>query len=110
VEEPIRDHLVICPAQKKNLSIRKGRWMYISSQNDGGFSGTKIGGHLLGGAATHLLTGQVNSDVENGKIKSDAPPAQLYNLETDLKQEVNVYDQHPEIVKELQELLEKIVQ
>lgn len=109
VKEPIRDYLVICPAQKKNLSIRKGKWMYISSQNEGGFTGTEIGGHTLGGAAAHLLTGQVNSDVENGRIKKEAPPAQLYDLEADPFQKVNRYNQYPEIVNGLKNLLEEVV-
>jgi arylsulfatase A-like enzyme len=109
VKKPIRDHLVICPAQKKNLAIRKGKWMYISSQNEGGFDGTEIGDHNFGGAAAHLLTRQVNSDVEDGKIKADAPPAQLYDLKADPTQKVNVYNQHPKVAEELKNLLENIV-
>ena len=38
---------------------------------------------FLGGAAAFKLTGQVNSDVVDGKIRSDAPPAQLYDLKKD---------------------------
>jgi arylsulfatase A len=105
--EPVRDHLVISPAQKKNLAIRKGKWMYISSQNEGGFGGTKIGAHTLGGAAAHKLTGQVNSDIENGKVKPDAAPAQLYDLEADPTQKVNVYYDYPEVAQELKALLEE---
>lgn len=108
--EPVRDHLVISPSRKKNLAIRKGKWMYISSQGSGGFPGKEIGSHLLGGAAATKLTGQVNSDIENGKIKADAPPAQLYDLEADPTQKRNLYDEYPEIAKELQALLEKTLQ
>lgn len=108
-KEPIRDHLVISPAQKTHLSIRKGKWMYISSQGEGGFSGTEIGEHTLGGAAAHLLTGQVNSDIENGKIKPDAPPAQLYDLESDPTQKKNVYYEQREIADRLKALLEKTI-
>jgi arylsulfatase A-like enzyme len=104
---PIRDHLVISPVQKSHLSIRRGKWMYIPAQGEGGFGGTRIGEHSLAGAAAHLLTDQVNSDIENGKIKEDAPPAQLYDLEADLSQKQNVYDQHPEIVAEMEALLEE---
>ncbi len=35
----------------------------------------------------------------------DLPPVQLYNLETDISEKKNVYDQYPEIVKELTQLL-----
>jgi arylsulfatase A len=107
--KPIRDHLVISPAQEKNLAIRRGKWMYISSQDGGGFTGTKIGEHTLGGAAAHLLTKQVNSDIENGKIKPDAPPAQLYDLASDPTQQRNVYNEHPEIASELKALLEETI-
>lgn len=104
-EEPIRDHLVISPSRKKNLAIRKGKWMYISSQGAGGFGGTEIGSHTLGGPAAHLLTNQVNNDIENGKIKPDAAPAQLYDLDRDPTQKVNLYYKHPDVAKELKELL-----
>lgn len=106
-EEPIRDHLVISPSRRSHVSIRKGKWMYIPAQGEGGFGGTEIGEHTLAGAAAHKLTGQENSDVENGRIKEDAPPAQLYDLESDLSQKYNVYNEHPEVVEELQDLLDR---
>src|SRR5699024_9703991 len=46
-EQPIRDHLVISPSKKKNLSIRKGKWMYISGRNGGGFKGNEVGAHTF---------------------------------------------------------------
>lgn len=108
-DEPIRGHLVISPAQEKNLSIRKGKWMYISGQGGGGFTATEVGAHTFGGPAAFPFTGQVNSDILNGKIKEDAPPAQLYDLEADPGQKHNVYNDHPERVKQLQILLEETV-
>lgn len=104
-EKPIRDFLVISPEQKTNIAIRKGKWMYISAQNSGGFRGTEIGEHTLGGAVAHKLTHQKNSDIENGIVKPDAPPAQLYNLETDPFEQLNVYNENPEVVEELKKLL-----
>lgn len=106
-DEPIRDYLLISPSRKSHLSIRKGKWMYIPAQGEGGFGGTEIGQHTFAGAAAHKLTGQVNSDVENGKIKENASPAQLYNLEEDLTQKQNVYNKYPKVVEEMQALLEK---
>ena len=106
-ESPIRDHLLISPSQRTHLSIRRGKWMYIPAQGEGGFGGTEIGEHTLAGAAATRLTGQVNSDIENGRIREDAPPAQLYDLEADLTQKQNVYDQHPDVVAELQALLDE---
>jgi len=104
--EPIRDMMIICPSNKKHLSIRKGDWMYIPAQNSGGFDGQEIGLHHFGGAATQKLTHRVNSDIENGKIKEDAPPTQLYNLKDDPYETTNVIRQYPEIAEELQQLLE----
>ena len=44
---------------------------------------------------------------ENGKFKKDAPPAQLYDLESDPSQTKNRYREHPGVVKELSDLLDK---
>ena len=101
-----RDFLVISPNSPKHLTVRKGRWVYIPARDEGGFQGKKIGDHLLGGAAAQKLTHLVNSDVENGRIRHDAPPAQLYNLQTDPCQTKNVYNEYPEIVTELAAVLE----
>ena len=103
--KPIRESLVIHPNQKNNIAIRKGKWMFISAQNSGGFTGTRIGDHDLGGAAANRLTGQVNSDIKDGEIKPGAPPAQLYDLESDPFQRENVYNRFPKIVRELRSLL-----
>ena len=101
----IRDHLIISPNWPSHLVVRKGNWVYIDAQDEGGFRGTKMGEHTLGGAAALKLTGYVNSDVEEGRIRKDAPPAQLYNLSSDLNQTTNVYRENPEIVEDLQGLL-----
>lgn len=105
--KPLREHLVISPNSPSHLLVRKGKWVYIPAQNEGGFKGTKIGEHLLGGAAAFKLTAQVNSDVVDGKIRGDAPPAQLYDLENDPYQKINVYSKYPKIVKEMDELLKE---
>jgi arylsulfatase A-like enzyme len=108
-DKPVRDFLVISPRHKENLAIRKGKWVYISAQEGGGFDGTAIGDGRLGGAAAFLLTGQQNSDIENGKVKPGAPPAQLYDLENDPSQTTNLYYKYPDVVSELQELLSKAI-
>jgi arylsulfatase A len=50
----------------------------------------------------------VNSDIVNGKIRSSAPPAQLYDLENDPSQTQNLYQQYPEVVEKLEELLKNL--
>jgi arylsulfatase A-like enzyme len=106
-KEQIRDHLVLSPARKANLSIRKGKWMYISAQGSGGFSGKLETDYERGGPGAHLLTKQVNNDIENGRYKADAPPAQLYDLDADLLQTTNLFTKRPDIVREMKALLEK---
>ena len=105
-KSPVRDHLVISPFKPSHLSIRKGKWMYIGAQAGGGFTAAKRGAHAFGGPGAITYAKRPNSDVENGKIKKGSPPAQLYNLEEDLAQTTNVYEKHPEVVKELKSLLE----
>jgi len=105
-EEPLRDVLIISPNSPSHLLVRKGNWVYIPDQDEGGFQGKKIGDHLLAGAAAFALTGQVNSDFIDGKILPDAPPEQLYNLEKDPAQSLNVFGEHPEVEQEMQQILE----
>ena len=45
--------------------------------------------------------------VVDGKIRSDAPPAQLYDLEHDLRQTKNLFGQKPKTVNELDAILQR---
>ena len=105
-ESALRESLIIPPFRASNLSVRKGKWMYIGAQGSGGFGG-KPGAHAAGGPVCASFVGSINSDFENGKYKKDAPPAQLYELENDPSQTKNLYHYQPEVVKELSALLEK---
>lgn len=109
-DQQIRKHLVISPNQKSHLSLRQDNWMYIPARGEGGFGGTEIGEHDFGGAAAHKLTGQVNSDILDGRIREDSPEVQLYDLESDPAQTKNIAKKHPEKVKELQNLLQEIME
>lgn len=103
-DSPLRETLVISPNKPSHLSIRKGKWMYIPAQGSGGFKG-KPGSHGAGGPACISFVGNENSDIVDGKIKKNAPPAQLYDLEADVNQTTNLYSQYPEVVQEMQTLL-----
>jgi len=105
-EKPIREHLILAPNQPSHLSIRKGDWMLIPAQGSGGFRGRKPGSHTFAGQPAVTYVGNKNSDIENGRIKKTAPPGQLYNLSQDPHQTLNLYREHPKVVKELQALLE----
>lgn len=106
-EKPVRDQLVITPNSPEHLLVRKGKWVYIPAQDEGGFQQKNIGDHGFGGAAAFKLTKQKNSDfTEYGEIKPDAPPAQIYDLAKDPYQSTNVYKENPELVKELDVIVE----
>ena len=71
------------------LAIRRGPWKYLDHRGSGG------------------------NNYDKGEIKSFAlpdtapdAPGQLYNLASDPGEKVNLYFQHPEIVRELKALLE----
>lgn len=104
-EHAIRDDLVLAPHKGTHQSLRKGKWMYIPARGSGGFGGQNPGDHTFAGPAAVSFVGSVNSDIENGEIKADAPPAQLYDLSVDVNQAQNLHDKHPEVVKELRSLL-----
>ncbi|MDB4644060.1 sulfatase-like hydrolase/transferase [bacterium] len=107
-EEPLRTEMFITPSKASHMSYRKGKWMYIPAKSDGGFSGSKPGQHAWGGPAVARLVHTPNSDIEDGKLKKDAPPAQLYDLESDPNQTKNLYHEHPEIVKEMAAALSQV--
>lgn len=101
--EPIRDHLVMAPFNPDNLAIHIGDWVYIGAQGSGGFGGTN------GGPGAVAWTNEKNSDITpDGKIKKEAPLEQLYNLQNDLSQSVNVILEEPEVAEKLREKLERV--
>jgi arylsulfatase A-like enzyme len=72
-------------SSKGTYDIRKGPWKLITKLGSGGFT--------------------VPSEIKPGPGE---PTGQLYNLDTDIHEDHNVYSQYPEKVKELTDLLEKI--
>ena len=97
-EKPVRDHVVLAPLSPRNLALRSGRWLYVQGQGSGGYDN---------GLKEIAFTQQRNSDItSDGKIKPDAPPVQLYDLETDPLESTNVCRQHPDVVQAMQSLLE----
>ncbi|MEN8694018.1 MAG: sulfatase-like hydrolase/transferase [Akkermansiaceae bacterium] len=107
-DKPLREEMFITPHKASHMAYRNGKWMYIPTRNDGGFGGSKPGQHAWGGPAVTTLVNTPNSDIENGKIKKDAPPAQLYDLEADPNQTKNLYHEHPEIVAEMEATLNQV--
>lgn len=106
--KPVRDHVVLAPLEATHLALRDGPWVYIGARGGGGFNATQPGEHRLGGPSALRFTGEVNSDVVDGKIKPDAPQEQLYDLANDPAQTKNLAAARPEIVKEMRDELAAI--
>ena len=107
-QEQVREELVLAASKPSHLTLRKGKWMYIPAQGSGGFNGDRPGGHDFGGPAAVSFVGSVNTDMVDGRIRDDAAPAQLYDLEADVSQTKNLYHEYPEVVKEMVTVLEKM--
>lgn len=103
----IRETLLISPNSPRHLTIRHKQWVYIPERGAGGFQGKKPGDHLLAGVAATAFTGQKNSDIVNGAIRSEAAPAQLYNLKDDPRQTLNLFEERSEVVQELEGILDR---
>ena len=71
------------------LAIRRGPWKYLDHRGSGG-------------------NNYERSEIKAFALPDTAPdaPGQLYNLETDPGEKVNLYFKHPEIIRELKALLE----
>jgi len=100
-----REELLVAPSSSKLLSLRKGDWIYIPGRGSGGFRGSIFGTHAMGGAGAVAFIKGENSDIKNGRIIPNAPKAQLYNLNEDKNQHTNVYNQYPQKVQEMQNIL-----
>jgi len=106
--EELRDNLVIAAFRPSNIALRQGDWMYISAKGGGGFGARNPGDHAFGGPPALKFAGEVNSDIEDGKFKPNAPDQQLYNLATDLSESTNVINQYPEVAEKMRQKLEEI--
>ncbi|UMB52604.1 sulfatase-like hydrolase/transferase [Lutibacter sp. A64] len=82
-ENPATRGAVVHHSFSGMFSIRKGAWKYTPNLGSGGFTKPK------------------SMQAKNGEV-----PGTLYNIEKDPEEKNNVYSQYPEVVKELDELLE----
>ncbi len=89
-------------------ALRHGKWLYIPHQGSGGVT-TDPNNPPGEGWMNFAETGHKNSDYDgDGKLREDAPPGQLYNLEKDPAESTNLYRKHPRLVRRMDALLEKI--
>ncbi|MGJ8722914.1 MAG: sulfatase family protein [Roseibacillus sp.] len=100
----IRENLICTPIKKDFLVVRKDQWAYLGGRGSAGWNGNARS-HVSSGAKSTLFTGRENSDLVDGAVSKNAPPAQLYDLEKDLSQTTNLYYQNLDMVKEFDAIL-----
>ena len=81
-DEPVRDYTV-SSSGRGYFCIRKGKWKLEMCSWSGGF--------------------------DESDAPKDLPPVQLYDMENDVSETTNVYDQFPEVVDELKQILTQCV-
>jgi arylsulfatase A len=81
-----RDHLV-SHSINGSFAIRRGPWKLLLCPDSGGWSDPRPGSAAAAGL----------------------PPRQLYNLDQDLAEQHNLAEQRPDLVRELTELLERLI-
>ena len=59
---------------------------------------------------TTLFTQFRRLELPDKEVIATLPPIQLYNMKQDPGEKNNVYQEHPEVVQELKQLLQKYIQ
>ena len=82
------NRLVIFAGGNGSLSLRYGKWKYFDGQT---------------------IFGQNPFAVEKESLDADLPPGQLYNIEEDIRETNNLYNDQTEIVEMMKQKLEEII-
>ena len=99
-KRPVRDHLLVAGFQKTHLALRTRRFLYIPAQGGGGFGN---------GLTAISKTGETTSDITgDGKIKRDAPKAQVFNLTSEGSQRENIIRKSAKVTNDLKARLAKL--
>ena len=99
-DKPVRNHLLVMGHMKTHLALRTRRFLYIPAQGGGGF----------GNGLTFIArTGETTSDITPaGKIKPDAPKAQVFNLTPEGSQTENIILKNPKVTADLKARLAEL--
>ncbi len=107
-KKALRDSYLMSSFKQTHQSLRMGDWIYIPAKGGGGWNSGRRGTHIFSGAPALAYTKEENSDIENGKIKANAPSAQLYNIALDPRQTTNVIAENPQKAEEMAKKLAEI--
>lgn len=89
-------------------ALRQDDWVYIPKQGSSGM--TVQMPPVTPWGQPYAAMGMTNSDVTaEGRIKPDAPPAQLYDLRADPSQTTNVLREHPERARAMRARLDELM-
>ncbi len=78
---------IVCHGIRGHFAIRRGRWKLLFCRGSGGWS----------------------APTEAQAARENLPTIQLYDLEADPKETTNLYQEHPDIVRELTALLRRYI-
>lgn len=87
------------------FALRQGAWVYLPDQGSGGFST----GMDHWGVSFEKMGYRNNFRNKAGTLLPDAPPDQLYNVQNDPGEHLNVVREHPEKAQEMAATLQKIL-
>ncbi len=93
--QPVRDNIVV-DGKNGMFAIRQGPWKFISGQGGGGYDWDE---------KKYIRMGPHSWDY---KFEPGNPPGQLYNLESDPGENVNLYETNRKVVTELRVKLREI--
>lgn len=84
------------PDGSETFALYEGKWVFLPFQTSRGVS------TLWSWGVPFKDFHQTNSDYgENGNLRPDSAPAQLYDLEADPEQRTNLYWKYPEVVEKM---------
>ena len=98
------------------FAIRQGKWKYIEGRGDGNNPSRSVSivarENLKSQPQRNPQTGEFNPVWWDFRYQyqftnADSLPAQLYDMEADTAERVNLWGEHPEIVERLQKLLDR---
>jgi arylsulfatase A-like enzyme len=105
----VRTELLTMGLVYGGYALRQEEWLYLPNQGSSGLTAPAKPKPSQKGNRDYARLGFVTSDInKKGRIKGDAPPTQLYNLDIDFSQRWNLAVNYPERTEMLEKRLREI--